>query len=85
MLMKVHAKGQIVIPSQIRKALQIKIGDVIDIVIDNTKQVKLRKIRSHKSHDLAGCFHKYASNIQFPTSKKMNAALADGLAGGYSG
>jgi AbrB family looped-hinge helix DNA binding protein len=34
MLMKVFNKGQVVIPSHIRKDLGIKIGDILDVAVD---------------------------------------------------
>lgn len=82
MLMKVHNKGQVVIPSQIRHLLHIKIGDYVDIHVGSrARKLKLGKPRKPKSLALAGVFSRYgAQRESFPSRDEMHDALARGLA-----
>lgn len=78
MLMKVFNKGQIVIPSYLRKILGIEVGDMMEVDVDLKKAcLELKKPSTHKTHLLAGCFSK--RKIAFPSRKKMHKALARGL------
>jgi AbrB family looped-hinge helix DNA binding protein len=80
MLMKVHDKGQVVIPSRIRKLLGIEIGDVIDVDLDAPQdRVKLTKPRWLKAHLLAGSLSRY-NDRPFPHRAEIREALAQGLA-----
>lgn len=71
MLVKVFNKGQIVIPSLLRKAFGIKIGEKVNLVVekDGIKIVPVRKKVDAK--DLAGVFHKYAKGKKIPTEKEI--------------
>ena len=81
MLMKVHNKGQVVIPCQVRRMLHIEIGDFVDIDLGVDKKVKLRKLSLLKSEKLGGAFSKYKANRStFPNRFEMHDALAQGLA-----
>ncbi len=61
MLAKVFGKGQIVIPVMLRKKLNIKIGDKVNITEENDG-VKITPVKQNKPiANLAGIFNKYAS------------------------
>ena len=82
MLMKVHNKGQVVIPSRVRQLLRIEIGDFVEIDFDRRdKKLKLTKPRTRKSQTLAGAFSQYKKHhLTFPTRAEMHEALGQGLA-----
>lgn len=81
MLMKVFNKGQVVIPSQIRKILGIAIGDIVDVDIAMVpkKHLILSKPRQWHSDQLAGCFSNYKEKSPFPSRQERHEALAKGL------
>lgn len=81
MLMKVHNKGQVVIPCRVRRMLHIEIGDFVDIDVGaHNEKVKLSKPRTLKSERLAGTFSRYkAHRNTFPSRSEMQEALARGL------
>ncbi len=61
MLAKVFGKGQIVIPVMLRKKLNIKIGDKVNITEENDG-VKITPVKQNEPiASLAGIFNKYAS------------------------
>ena len=85
MLMKVHNKGQVVIPSVVRRALGIRIGDRVEVQFDiKGKALKIANPASARSKalfwSLAGRFAgPRTRKTPFPTPKKMQEALIQGL------
>jgi len=80
MLMKVFNKGQVVIPSHIRKDLGVKIGDILDVAVDKeAKCISLRKLDELVSDKLSGSLSKYSRRRKFPVKKERRNALAEGL------
>lgn len=83
MLIEISDKGQVVIPIDIRKAFDMEIGDMLDVVIDkHEKCVKLKKAGGIKSTELAGSLSKFKLNRPFPSKQEMEDALAEGIARG---
>jgi AbrB family looped-hinge helix DNA binding protein len=82
MLMKVHNKGQVVIPCRVRRLLHIEIGDFVDIDLGTRKAtLKMTKPRSNQSARLAGVFSQNKRHRKvFPNRAQMHEALAQGLA-----
>ena len=81
MLMKVHNKGQVVIPAALRRELDIAIGDHLEVEIDaEQRRIELRKPSGPQSSRLAGSLRSYASGKPFPTDKPLGVALRHGLA-----
>lgn len=80
MFMKVHNKGQIVIPAHIRRQLGIDIGDVLEVdVVPEDGKIELR--RPVQSRSLGGSLKQYARGKPFPTRREMAEALRRGLMG----
>ena len=80
MRMKVHNKGQVVIPSEIRKELGIDVGDVLEVeVIADEGRIELRKPDLGSGETLAGSLRKYARGKKFPSDREMAEALRRGL------
>lgn len=80
MLMKIFNKGQVVIPSKIRKGLGIEPGDFVDIAVDlQMRKIELRPHRSSSSASIAGSLSKYAHKKPFPTRRQMEKELRKGF------
>lgn len=80
MLMKVHNKGQIVIPAEIRKELGISIGDQLDVHIDVEQQcIELKRHAQGTSQKLAGSLQQYSRGKPFPSREEMHQSLSRGL------
>lgn len=80
MLMKVFNKGQVVIPSEIRRGLGIVPGDFVDMTLDLPhKRIELRPHRLRTSSTIAGSLAKYAQRKPFPTKRQRLTALKKGL------
>jgi AbrB family looped-hinge helix DNA binding protein len=80
MLMKVHNKGQVVIPAHIRKQLGIDVGDVLEVeVIAEEGKIELRRPAQGKAESLAGSLKQYARGKRFPSDREIDAALGRGL------
>ncbi|NKB69706.1 MAG: AbrB/MazE/SpoVT family DNA-binding domain-containing protein [Candidatus Latescibacteria bacterium] len=80
MLMKVHNKGQVVIPAEIRKVLDLEIGDFLEVEIDaGNQRILLHKSGGKNTRDLAGSLSQYANNKTFPSKQQMRRALQQGL------
>jgi AbrB family looped-hinge helix DNA binding protein len=82
MFMKVHPKGRVVIPAEIRKRLGIDIGDVLEVeVVPEEGKIELRRPTLDKAASLAGSLKRYARGKRFPSDRRMAEALRKGLAG----
>lgn len=80
MLMKVHNKGQVVIPAEIRRQLGIDIGDVLEVeVVPEEGKIELRRPSESRTRSLAGSLKKYASGKKFPSDRRISEALRRGL------
>lgn len=79
MLMKIFNKGQVVIPSAMRKDLGLEIGDMLDVDINKEKQcIELKPRHGLVAETLAGSLSKF--NIA--SKREMRQALEDGLSHG---
>lgn len=82
MLMKVHNKGQIVIPADVRKQLDIDIGDLLEVTIDNpNRSLVMKKNRRRKSAALAGSLSRQCREKAFPSTTDIRVAVARGFSG----
>jgi len=80
MLMKVHNKGQVVIPAHIRKQLGIDIGDLLEVeVMPEEGKIELRRPVQGMAQKLAGSLKKYARGKDFPSDRQVAEALRRGL------
>lgn len=85
MLMKVFNKGQVVIPSEIRKDLGIEIGDMLEVSIDkNDKSILMIRTDEKKSRQLAGSLSEYNKGNRLPAKKEMRTALSTGMTQGFN-
>lgn len=76
MLMKVHNKGQVVIPAEVRKQLGIDVGDVLEVeVMPDEGKIELRRPAQGKAQSLAGSLKQYARGKRFPSDGQIEAAL----------
>ena len=83
MLMKVHNKGQVVIPVDIRRQLDISIGDHLEVEVDTQQgQIRLHKPVSSVSYRVGGSLASYAADKPFPSAEDAAQALRNGLARG---
>ena len=81
MIMKVFAKGQVVIPAEIRRALGIAIGEKLAVQINESRGViELSRAPATVNRKLAGSLAEYRRDKPFPDRKTMHRALAGGLA-----
>ena len=82
MLMKVHPKGQVVIPAEIRKQLGIDVGDVLEVEVNAAEgKIELRRPARGEARLLAGSLKRYARGRRFPAERTVADALRKGLAG----
>ena len=80
MLTKVHNKGQVVIPAQVRKQLGIDVGDFLEVEVKPEEgKIELRLPVQGKAHSLAGSLTRYARGKKFPSHRQMAEALRRGL------
>jgi AbrB family looped-hinge helix DNA binding protein len=73
------SKGQITIPSQVRKALGLDTGDKIEFVEIGEKQFAIQP-RTGSIRDLEGCIPKLG---YVPTIEEINEAILDAVAEDY--
>ncbi len=79
--MKVFNKGQVVIPVDIRKLMNIHLGERLDVRVDQSRQcIELRKQEADVS-TLAGSLSSFSAKRKFPDRKRMRHLLAKGLSG----
>jgi len=80
MLMKVFNKGQVVIPSSIRKKLRLHVGDLLDVAVDEgSSSIILTKHDRPQSEELAGSLSEYGEGKKVPSRQAMQEALKAGL------
>lgn len=80
MLMKVHPKGQVVIPAEIRRRLGIDIGDMLDVVVvPDEGKIELRRSAGTSARAIAGALRAYARGKPFPSEEEVAEALRSGL------
>jgi len=78
--MKVHPKGQVVIPAEVRQRLGIAVGDMLEVTVDpDTGTIQLRRPDREAAEALAGSLYEYARGRPFPTEEEMAEALRKGL------
>lgn len=83
MLMKVFNKGQVVIPAQIRRFLDIHVGDRLEVKLDRENgSIELRKPKRSEARSLGGSLAAYSEGKPFPTREDMRKALEEGLGDG---
>lgn len=81
MLMKVHPKGQVVIPVEIRRRLGIDIGDMLEVSVGADEgTIELRRPEIGAATELAGAFSEHAAGRPFPSEAEIAEALRRGLA-----
>jgi|AP95_1055475.scaffolds.fasta_scaffold03930_2 AbrB family looped-hinge helix DNA binding protein len=79
MLMKVHNKGQVVIPAEMREQLGISVGDLLEVDVDVAgHRIELRK-HQETSRTLAGSLQQYNRGKAFPSREEMHRSLQAGL------
>jgi AbrB family looped-hinge helix DNA binding protein len=81
MLMKVHRKGQVVIPAEVRKQLGIDVGDVLEVeIVPEEGKIELRRPSRGRAASLAGSLRRYAQEKTFPSDAQISDAMDRGLA-----
>ncbi len=79
MKMKIHNKGQVVIPSEIRKKFDLDVGDQMDVVVDDNG-VHLYPVIDESVH-LEGVIKEEAEKFGFPDETEIDKASEKGFAG----
>lgn len=80
MLMKVHRKGQVVIPVEVRRRLGIEVGDLLEVDIkDDEGMIELRRPAQTSARALAGSLREFARGRRFPSEARISDALRRGL------
>ncbi|MDP2957958.1 MAG: AbrB/MazE/SpoVT family DNA-binding domain-containing protein [Longimicrobiales bacterium] len=80
MLMKVHRKGQVVIPVDVRRRLGIDVGDVLEVdIMDGEGKIELRRPTQCRARALAGSLKEFARGKSFPSEDRISDALRRGL------
>ncbi len=82
MKMKIHNKGQVVIPSEIRKKFDLEVGDQMDVVVDDNG-VHLYPVIDD-SIQLEGVIKEEAEKYGFPDKREIEEASEKGFAGNES-
>jgi AbrB family looped-hinge helix DNA binding protein len=83
--MKVHNKGQVVIPARIRRQMNIDIGDRVEVCVSRDgRRLKISPPPCRaKPSPLAGSLSHYRRyRRHFPSRQEIHRALAAGLAHG---
>jgi AbrB family looped-hinge helix DNA binding protein len=79
MLMKVFNKGQVVVPADVRRQMDLHAGDMVNVEFNPENQcVELRKAEAC-SGKLAGSLASYAAKRAFPSREEMHSAFAKGM------
>ncbi len=80
--MKIFNKGQVVIPAELRRQLDIMPGDLLDVELsDDHKSIILRKSSGSTAAKLAGSLSRYAKGKRHPSKKEMLSTLSSGMTG----
>lgn len=80
MITKVHNKGQVVIPAQVRRQLGIDVGDYLEVEIKPEEgKIELRRPVQGRARSLAGSLSRYARGKKFPSHRRMAEELRRGL------
>jgi len=79
--MKIPRKVRSAISYEVRNALGIRTGEMLDVCLDEKRKCIEMKVPTGKTMLLAGSLSRYASGKIFPDRKKMNEYLKRGLAG----
>ena len=86
--MKVFNKGQVVIPVDVRRKYDIKVGDRIEFIQFEDgillKPAKQKPTVRSLTDDLFGVLHRYAKNKAFPEEGAINQTTEAGLANGWT-
>jgi AbrB family looped-hinge helix DNA binding protein len=77
--MKIHNKGQVVIPAEIRRRFGLDIGDEVDVSIDD-KGIHLYPVPP-SGIQLKGSLREEYLRYGFPSEEEIAAALEAGLSG----
>lgn len=77
--MKIHNKGHVVIPSEIRKKFDLDVGDQMDVVVDESG-VHLYPI-VEDAITLDGIIKEEADKYGFPGVKEIREATEKGFSG----
>jgi AbrB family looped-hinge helix DNA binding protein len=81
MLMKVHPKGQVVIPVEVRRRLGIDVGDLLEVEISaDESRITLRRPERGEARHLAGSLRAFAAGRPFPSEAVLADAFRRGLA-----
>ena len=81
MLMKIHPKGQVVIPVEVRRRLGLDVGDLLDVEISPEEDaITLRRPAGGEARALAGSLKAFAGGRPFPSEADIEDALRRGLA-----
>ena len=79
MLMKVFNKGQVVIPAAIRKQMELQVGDMLDVNLDEKRAcIELKKAEPNTGR-IAGSLASFAKGKSFPSRKQMHEAFSRGM------
>ena len=80
MLMKIHPKGQVVIPVEVRRRLGVDVGDVLEVEISaDEDRIELRRPMHGRARALAGSLKAFAEGRPFPSAEVVSEALRRGL------
>ncbi|OGV70049.1 MAG: hypothetical protein A3K19_24900 [Lentisphaerae bacterium RIFOXYB12_FULL_65_16] len=80
MLAKVFAKGQVVIPADVRRQFHVEVGDFLDIVPrPDSGCIELRRPAALKSGALGGSLASYRKGRALPSRKEMHDLLRKGI------
>ena len=80
MLMKIHPKGQVVIPVEVRRRLGVDVGDVLEVEISADEGgIELRRPMHGTARALAGSLKAFAVGRPFPSEEVVSEALRRGL------
>lgn len=81
MLMKLHPKGQVVIPVEMRRRLGVDVGDLLEVDISaDDSGITLRRPERGEAMALAGSLKAFAAGRPFPSEAVCEDALLRGLA-----
>ena len=80
MLMKIHPKGQIVIPAEVRTRLGVEVGDLLEVEIGaDEDSITLRRPIGGDARSLAGSLKAFARGRPFPSETEVAGALRRGM------